>query len=347
MNRPPSAFSGAGGNRIASLLRATLVAGAAGFAWSLLEAQAFTRRWATVPASVPGTPALRILHLSDLHLAPGQRRKQRFVRSLLASGPDMIVVTGDILGHPQVIDEAVDFLGPLGESAPCFFSLGSNDFFAPVAKNPLHYFSRVRSPISDERLDTPRLVAGLERHGWRCVDNQRFTHATPAGTVDVLGLGDAHIDRDRPQDWPEAVASEDVAAEPVLRLGIAHAPYLRVLDVFARHAVDVVLAGHTHGGQVRIPGVGALVDNCDLPLHQARGLSVHSVLSPRPAGSFSPPPAGSLSRPPAGSLSRPPAGSMWLHVSAGLGTNRYTPIRFACRPEATVVDVVARPDGAD
>jgi predicted MPP superfamily phosphohydrolase len=95
-----------------------------------------------------------------------------------------------------------------------------------------------------------------------------------------------------------------------VRLAVTHAPYLRVLDAFTRDGYDLVLAGHTHGGQVRLPGVGALVTNCDLPREQVRGLSRW--------------------------------GSSWLHVSAGLGTSKYAPFRFACRPEASLLQVVPK-----
>ena len=91
---------------------------------------------------------------------------------------------------------------------------------------------------------------------------------------------------------------------------MTHAPYLRVLDAMAADGADLVLAGHTHGGQLCVPGVGALVTNCDLPRKQAKGLSAHD---------------GSV-----------------LHVSAGLGTSPYAPVRFACRPEATLLTLTAR-----
>lgn len=293
-------------NLATSAFGTTLTVGASAFGWSLVEARLYTRRWVTVPASAPDAPPLRILHLSDLHLLPSQHRKKAFVRSCLVTGPDVLVITGDILGHREVIDEAICLLGPLAERRVALFSLGSNDFFAPVAKNPLRYLNRSAVHTSEKRLDTARLVAGLERHGWICIENTRRCVDTPAGVIDVLGLGDAHVDHDRSDAWPNMGLPD-----AILRLGVTHAPYLRVLDVFSDHGVDLALAGHTHGGQVRIPGVGALVDNCDLPLRQARGLSAHTK-------------------------------SMWLHVSAGLGTNLYTPIRFACRPEVTVIDVVAR-----
>ena len=102
-----------------------------------------------------------------------------------------------------------------------------------------------------------------------------------------------------------------------LRLGVAHAPYLRVLDQFAADGYDAVLAGHTHGGQVCVPGLGALTTNCDLEPARAKGLHRHPADS-RPGD----------------------AGSSWLHVSAGIGTNPYARIRVACRPEATLLTLV-------
>jgi predicted MPP superfamily phosphohydrolase len=294
--------------RAIAALAGTAAVGAGALAWSLVEAQLYALRWVTVPAMARDAGPLRLLHLSDLHLLPGQRRKRDFVRRCLVAGPDMVVVTGDILGHPDAIDEAVALLAPLADGRLCLFSLGSNDFYAPAVKSPSRYF-RPAPHVLGARLDTSRLVDGLVAEGWTCVENRRLTLATRAGRIDVLGLGDAHVDHDRPGEWAEPDVDD-----PVLRLGVAHAPYLRVLAELDRRDVDLAVAGHTHGGQVRLPGYGALVDNCDLPLRQARGLSAHTP-------------------------------SMWLHVSAGLGANRFTPIRFACRPEATILDVVARAPG--
>ena len=104
-----------------------------------------------------------------------------------------------------------------------------------------------------------------------------------------------------------------------LRLAVTHAPYLRVLDQFARDGYDAIIAGHTHGGQVCLPGVGALTTNCDLDNARAKGLHRHPVRS-APGD----------------------PGSSWLHVSAGLGTSPYARIRVACRPEATLLTLTAR-----
>lgn len=295
-----------------ALLRAAgalAAAGAVGLGYAVVEAtRLFVLRHATVPAGRPGAAPLRILHLSDLHLLPDQAAKGEFVHGCLRTAPDMVVVTGDLLGAPDAVAPAIDLLGPLAERRVALFTLGSNDFYAPTLKNPLRYFRPSVENVLGEPLDTAALVRGLEARGWVSVENRRCVLPTDVGPVAVAGLGDAHVGHDRPQQWSDDPEPGDAA----VRLGVAHAPYLRVLDTMASAGMDLTLAGHTHGGQVRVPGVGALVDNCDLPLRRARGLS------------------------------RGPDG-MWLHVSAGLGTNRYTPIRFACRPEATVVDVVARP----
>jgi predicted MPP superfamily phosphohydrolase len=101
-------------------------------------------------------------------------------------------------------------------------------------------------------------------------------------------------------------------------MGVVHAPYRRVLDAMAADGHQLIIAGHTHGGQLRIPFYGALVTNCDLDRKRARGLSRHPDW-------------------------RVP-GASWLHVSAGLGTSPYAPMRICCRPEATLLTLTAEDD---
>lgn len=307
-----------------ALARATGIAlggGVAALAYAtLVERRWYALRHATVPAlRAPAARPLRVLHLSDLHLLPGQEHRRAFVRRCLDLRPDLVVATGDFLGGPDVIDGVLALLGPAARERPCLGVLGSNDYSGPVLKNPLHYLTRPDERLDGEPLDTGRLVAGLTDAGWCMLDNRRTRLATPSGVLDVAGLGDPHIGLDEPDavDW--SPPTEDVA----LRLGVVHAPYLRALDTFDGHGFDLVLAGHTHGGQLRVPLVGALTANCDLPLDQVRGLSTH--------------PRGTRA---AGAARRQP---LWLHVSAGLGHSRYAPARFCCRPEATILDLVGAP----
>jgi predicted MPP superfamily phosphohydrolase len=283
--------------------------GAAALAWGAgVERTWYVLRHTTVPVLAPAARGpLRVLHVSDLHLLPGQRRVEAFLGECRLAGSDLVVATGDLIGSEDTVDDAVDLLAGVRDGRPGLAVLGSNDLYGPRPKNPLTYFmAPVRRPNS-RLLDTARLVAGLQDTGWQVLDNRRTQVATPVGLLDVAGLADPHIGRDRPEylDW--SPPERDGTA---LRLGIVHAPYRRSLDVFDRQGYGLVLAGHTHGGQVRLPGWGSLVANCDLPPSQTRGLSRY--------------------------------GDLWLHVSAGLGHARYAPYRFACRPEATVLDLVPR-----
>lgn len=295
------------GPRTAAVLAA---AGGATAVWALtVEPRWFALRHASVPALRPAARApVRVLHLSDLHLAPGQEHRHRFLVRCLATRPDLVVCTGDLLGDPDAVGAAVTALANPGAPAVCV--LGSNDRYGPVRKNPLRYLTDGDHRVFGEPLDTERLVAGLRAGGWTVLENAAVTVPTPAGPVAVGGLDDPHIGLDDPEamGW-----RPDDAAEPAaLHLGVVHAPYRRALAALTDAGADLVLTGHTHGGQVRLPGVGALTTNSDLPPARARGLSR------------------------LGSGERGP----WLHVSAGLGAARTSPPRLACRPEATLLDVV-------
>ena len=298
-----------------TLVRSTAALGAAGLAYAWAEARWFALRHVTMPVLPAGAPDLRVLHLSDLHLTPYQRRKRRWVSSLAALEPDLVVDTGDNIAHRDAVRPLLDALGPLTEG-PGVFVLGSNDYFAPTPRNPAMYLvSDTRRRVSSTALPWQDLRARLRMAGWTDLTNRRDTVTVKGVRIAFAGVDDPHLH----YDDLGAVAGP-AEAEADLRLGVSHAPYLRVLDQFARDGYDAILAGHTHGGQIRLPGKGALVTNCDLEPARARGLHRH------PAGS------------------RPEdRGSAWLHVSAGAGTSPYAVARFCCRPEATLLRLTSRP----
>jgi len=297
-------------------LGAAVVGGLGLTTYAVAETRRFVLREATVPLLPPGHAPVRALHLSDLHLTPGQRRKQDWVRDLAGLAPDLVVDTGDHLSHRDSVPVVLDVLGGLLD-VPGVFVFGSNDYFEPTLRNPLRYLlpdtgeRHITSPI----LPYDDLRAGLTAAGWRDLTNRRDSLMVGDLRFAFAGVDDPHLEYDRLED---VAGPADPDAD--VRLGVAHAPYLRVLDQFAADGYDAVLAGHTHGGQVCLPGGRALTTNCDLEPARAKGLHRH----------------------PAESQPGDP-GSCWLHVSAGLGTSPYAQIRVACRPEATLLTLV----GAD
>ena len=277
----------------------------AGVAYSLWEARQFRLRRVTAPVLEPGAEAIRVLHLSDLHLTPRQSAKVEWLERLAALQPDLVVNTGDNLAHPDAVESVLEALDPLLD-LPGVFVMGSNDYYGPVWKNPARYLMPDSGGrVFGEPLPWRELVDGFTARGWVDLDNADTDVKVREQQIYAVGTDDAHLGLDE----YEAVDVRPTESG-VLRIGVTHAPYLRVIDAMASDRLDLVLAGHTHGGQLCVPGMGALVTNCDLPRSQAKGLHRRDDL--------------------------------WLHVSAGLGTSPTAPVRFACPPEATLLTLTSR-----
>lgn len=295
--------------------------GAAALAWAtLVEPRMFALRRYALPVLPRGSRPLRVLQVSDIHMVPGQRAKQEWIRSLAGLEPDLVVNTGDNLSHLEAVPPALEALAPLLER-PGVFVMGSNDYFAPTPRNPARYLTRnhAAAPLGRTTLPTEELRAGMADRGWVDLDNARTTMAMEASRIDLVGVDDPHIARD---DYASVSAPADPDA--ALTIGVLHAPYQRVLDAMTADRAGLLLAGHTHGGQLCVPGFGAIVTNCDLDRGRAKGVSRWWTG--------------------AGSGRQQPSDAAWLHVSAGLGASRFAPVRFACRPEATLMTLTAAGD---
>lgn len=302
-------------------LGAAAAAGAAAYA-TWVEPRWFALRHREVPCLPPGSPSLRVLHLSDLHLVPRQHRKRAWVRSLTALEPDLVLHTGDHLAAMDAVPAALETYGGLLDR-PGAFVLGSNDYYPPTPKNPLRYFNdshRKGADLTPQLLPTQDLVGGLTARGWIDLTHRRTLLEVGGIPLELVGTDDAHLGRD---DY--ASVSAPASPQAALTVGVTHAPYQRVLDAMATDGARLLIAGHTHGGQLRVPGYGALVTNCDLDTSRARGVSRWW------------PGAGSAPS------DRGPEDAAWLHVSAGLGGSPYTPFRFCCRPEATLLTLTPSP----
>ena len=306
-------------SRAALCTTAALAAGGLAYA-SLIERNAFTLRRASVPVLPRGAASLRVLHVSDFHLVPRQARKIEWIRGLAALEPDLVVNTGDNLADLHAVPAVLRALEPL-LAFPGVFVMGSNDYFAPSFKNPALYLTKAHARSSASiPLPTTDLTEAFLRAGWADLTNARAALSVGGQAVEFVGVDDAHLNYDR---YAEVAGAPDPSA--ALTVGVTHAPYRRVLDSMTADGAGLVIAGHTHGGQLCLPFYGTLVTNCDLDRGRARGVSRWW-----PGAGDSP-------------SSEAPAGAAWLEVSAGLGTSPYAPVRFACRPEATLLTLTAGP----
>jgi predicted MPP superfamily phosphohydrolase len=143
---------------------------------SVVERNWFALRRFTVPVLAPGSRPLRVLQVSDLHLVPRQRRRIEWVRGLAALSPDLVVNTGDNLAALDAVPGALRAMEPLF-AFPGVFVMGSNDYYAPVPKNPARYLTRrhADAPAGRVRLPVEDLRAGFRDGGWVDLDNARTT----------------------------------------------------------------------------------------------------------------------------------------------------------------------------
>jgi predicted MPP superfamily phosphohydrolase len=279
--------------------------------WGIgIERFLFTVRRETVRVLPKNSPAITVLHIGDIHLAPWQKRKAKFVHSLGALKPDLVINTGDNLGHSAAIGPVLTALAPVLQ-IPGVFVNGSNDYYAPVLRNPLGYLAKPSERSEGPVLDTPRLIAGFRSAGWLNLNNREGQLSIKGVKLGFIGVDDAHdeldnLDSIKPQ--ANALANSDIL------IGVSHAPYLRVLEAMGSAGTSIIFAGHTHGGQVCLPGIGALTTNCDLPNKYAKGISAW-----RFAGR-----------------------DVLLNVVAGLGHSIFAPVRFFCRPEVRLLTLIAK-----
>ncbi|MCL3778465.1 metallophosphoesterase [Actinomyces sp. 186855] len=280
-----------------------------------------------VPVLAPGEEPLTLLHLADLHLTDRTEARVAWVRSLSRLHPDVVVNTGDNLSFASGLEPLSRALEPFLH-LPGAFVMGDHDYRTTIFSLPTRYLRRDPRDADDPQREAAALpwreVRDLQRSGgWVDLTNTRGELCVRGRRVRLVGVDDPHADRDV---YPErAVASESEGTwvrgreGAALHLGLVHAPYRRVLAAMSADDVDLALAGHTHGGQLCLPGYGALVTNCDLDRER-----VTRRLSQYP---------GRIGEPQA-------ADHMYLHVSAGLGTSPFTPVRLACRPEATLLTLL-------
>jgi predicted MPP superfamily phosphohydrolase len=234
----------------------------------------------TVPIRRKVTPSgnkqipLRIVHFSDLHFVgcPGEAYYRWAFQQARELRGDAYVFTGDLIDVPDLIPMAVDILGGLTESAPCFFVLGNHDW--------RHDYQAVRRM--------------LVQKGW--IDLGSRSTICQLRNRSVLLAGSEY-------PWIGKQIPEPAAGAADLKILLSHSP--DQLHIARRLGFDLMLSGHTHGGQVVLPLLGPVYAPSLYGVKYASGLF--------------------------------PSGNLTLHVSRGLGAK--DGLRLNCRPELTCLHV--------
>ncbi len=217
-----------------------------------------------------GTP-LKVLHLGDLHLERISGRERKLNQLVHDLQPDLILFTGDVLNltyirDPQAIQEAREIMG--------------------AWQAPLSVYAITGSPAVDIEKTVPKIYEGLGIH---LLPENRETISTPLGELDLIGLSCTH----RPfVDAPRLESLVDPESNRFTIL-LYHTPDLA--PNAARLNVDLQLSGHTHGGQVRLPFLGAFFTASlygrafssgryqigPLTLYITRGIGMEGAAAPR------------------------------------------------------------------
>lgn len=208
-----------------------------------------------VPELPPALDGLRLLHLSDLHLRATDSDVADEVRAFAPLRPDLTVVTGDLIEDDAGIPLAASLVRDLAGRDGTFVVLGNHDYVR---------YGFGGQKMTTFRNDVPRLCATLARAGATVLRNAWVT-AKPRGmALHVVGVDDPHLGYDALDAATAGLPTDGP------RLLLSHSP--DILPQAVAHGLRVVVAGHTHGGQVVLPILGAVKTATRLRLPRPAGL---------------------------------------------------------------------------
>lgn len=267
---------GRGGRRL--LLAAGLAAVGAGVYAVVIEPG-----WIEVVRSVeympmlrPGAPDLTLVHLSDIHVGSIGRRERRAIGIVNTARPDVIIISGDLVrggGRPDALES---FLSALHARQGKYLVWGNHDYWdgVPTTWGP----------------------EAVRRAGFKLLRNSSQTIRHAGGRIVIAGLDDPITGHDSLKLAMARVSRRDAC------ILVTHSP--EVVRSLGNWDIDLVLAGHTHGGQVRLPWIGALW----VPFGTTDHIDGWFEVDP----------------------------GVRLHVSRGLGWS-WLPVRFLCRPAIDLI----------
>jgi len=209
-------------------------------AWgnTALELNAYTISSSKLPQSFAG---YRIAHVSDLHNAEMGKDNEKLLTMLRDTDPDMIAITGDLIDSRNTdIEVALQFVREAVKIAPCYYVTGNHE-------------ARVN--------EYGELKAGMEVAGVVVLEDERTEINLEGETITLIGVNDPSYHTDYLFGDSETVMNtklEELHTEnDGFTILLSHRPEL--FDAYVDQDVDLVLSGHAHGGQFRLPFIGGLV----------------------------------------------------------------------------------------
>ena len=283
-------------------------------------------------------PILTFLHLSDFHLRKNSKGKKlfKFVRSLNKLNVDFILITGDLTENDKNIEYLISMLSPLKAKYGKYAVFGVHDHYNKALVEFIRNMFKKKKRYKREN-DVTYMAKRLKDIGIEVLRNEsrRINIGSyDIGDIEIIGLDDpiinkidivkafSHIDHIdslkllKKSDYKNAYKSifklkeekiHKINNRGKLRIILMHTPDTSSIINLARKEVDIIFGGHTHGGQVRLPLVGAVVSGCKIKTKFASGLFYFR--------------------------------NFVLYVTRGLGEGRYSQFRFYCQPEASLVKI--------
>jgi predicted MPP superfamily phosphohydrolase len=283
-------------------------------------------------------PIMTFLHLSDFHLRKNSKGKKlfKFVRSLNKLNVDFILITGDLTENDKNIEYLINMLSPLKAKYGKYAVFGVHDHYNKALVEFIRNMFKKKKRYKREN-DVTYMAKRLKDIGIEVLRNEsrRINIGSyDIGDIEIIGLDDpiinkidivkafSHIDHIdslkllKKSDYKNAYKNifklkeekiHKINNRGKLRIILMHTPDTNSIINLARKEVDIIFGGHTHGGQVRLPLVGAVISGCKIKTKFASGLFYFR--------------------------------NFVLYVTRGLGEGRYSQFRFYCQPEASLVKI--------
>ncbi|RNF40297.1 metallophosphoesterase [Planococcus salinus] len=208
-----------------------------GFIWgnnNWIQTTEYTVESEGLPAAFEGA---KIIQISDLHNASFGDAQERLISKVEDAEPDAIFLTGDLVDSNRYdLDVSLTLVDALVEMSDVYYVIGNHE----VASNKIDEINRE-----------------LENRGVKVLMNDSVKWEKEGDTIEIAGIVDPLLNPHLPEEEFTRQSLTESGLSDNFTLLLAHRP--EMFSIYAEEEVDVVFAGHAHGGQIRIPGLGGLI----------------------------------------------------------------------------------------